>query len=233
MKKIINISLVLLLTSCAELQQFANDSLQKSQVTNLEISTGLKQALELGVTEQVSMLTQPDGFFQNEMVRILLPDDLQRVDSGLRSIGLGNLVDEGLRVLNKAAEEAVSEATPIFVEAIKQMTFQDARGILMGDQNAATAYLKRTTQEALYQKFEPVIQSNFNKVGANEIWTNIIDRYNRIPLVTRVNPNLTQYVTEEALNGVYTMIEVEEKEIRSSVNARSTDLLRRVFVLQD
>lgn len=233
MKKIISIFIVLLLTSCAELQQLANDSLKNPQVTNLDISTGLKQALELGVTEQVSKLTQPGGFFQNEMVRILLPEELQRVDSGLRSIGLGNLADEGLRLLNRAAEEAVSEATPVFVDAIKQMTIQDARGILMGDQNAATAYLQRTTQDALYKKFEPIIESNFNKVGANEIWTNIIDRYNRIPLVTRVNPDLTEYVTAEALKGVYTMIEVEEKEIRSSINARSTDLLRRVFALQD
>ncbi len=233
MKKIISIFIVILLTSCAELQQLANDSLKNPQVTNLDISTGLKQALELGVTEQVSKLTQPGGFFQNEMVRILLPEELQRVDSGLRSIGLGNLADEGLRLLNRAAEEAVSEATPVFVDAIKQMTIQDARGILMGDQNAATAYLQRTTQDALYKKFEPIIESNFNKVGANEIWTNIIDRYNRIPLVTRVNPDLTEYVTAEALKGVYTMIEVEEKEIRSSINARSTDLLRRVFALQD
>lgn len=233
MKKLVSIFVLFLLTSCAELQQLANETLQNQQVTNLDISTGLKQALELGVTDQVSKLTQPGGFFQNELVRIVLPDELQRVDSGLRSIGLGNLADEGLRVLNRAAEEAVSEATPIFVNAIKQMTIQDARGILMGKQNAATAYLQRTTQETLYQRFEPIIQSNFSKVGADEIWGNIIDRYNRIPFTNSVNPDLTAYVTGQALKGVYTMIEVEEKEIRSSINARSTDLLRRVFALQD
>lgn len=233
MKKVASICILFFLASCAELQQLANETIQNQQVTNLDISTGLKQALRLGVSEQVAKLAQPDGFFQNEMTRILLPEELQRVDSALRKIGLGNLADEGLRVLNRAAEEAVAEATPIFVNAIKQMTIQDARGILMGNENAATAYLQRTTQDALYQQFEPIIESNFNKVGANEIWTNIINRYNRIPLVKSVNPKLTEYVTEEALKGVYTMIEVEEKEIRSSVNARSTDLLRRVFALQD
>jgi len=233
MKKIGSILILFILTSCAELQQLANETLQNQPISNLDISAGLKQALELGVTDQVSKLTEPGGFFQNELVRIMLPEELQRVDSGLRSIGLGSLADEGLRVLNRAAEEAVSEATPIFVNAIKQMTIQDARGILMGEQNAATAYLQRTTQDALYQRFEPIIQSNFSKVGADEIWGNIIDRYNRIPFVTSVNPNLTEYVTGEALKGVYTMIEVEEKEIRSSINARSTDLLSRVFALQD
>ena len=233
MKKIGSILILFILTSCAELQQLANDTLQNQQISNLDISAGLKQALELGITDQVSKLTEPGGFFQNELVRIMLPEELQRVDSGLRSVGLGSLAEEGLRLLNRAAEEAVSEATPIFVNAIQQMTIQDARGILMGDQNAATAYLQRSTQEALYQRFEPIIQSNFSKVGADEIWGNIIDRYNKIPFVSSVNSNLTEYVTEEALKGVYTMIEVEEKEIRSSINARSTDLLRRVFALQD
>lgn len=233
MKKVTAILVLFFLSSCAELQQIANDTMRNQPLTNIDISNGLKQALEQGISDRVSSLTEPEGFFRNELVRIMLPEELQSVDSALRSIGLGSLADEGLKLMNRAAEEAVAEATPIFIDAIRQMSIQDARGILMGEQNAATQYLQRTTQDALMQRFQPIIESNFNKVGANEIWSNIITRYNRIPLMSPVNPDLTDYVTEQALNGVYTMVEVEEKEIRSSINARKTDLLRRVFALQD
>lgn len=233
MKKVTAILVLFFLSSCAELQQIASETMRNQPLTNIDISNGLKQALEQGISDRVSSLTEPEGFFRNELVRIMLPEELQRVDSALRSIGLGSLADEGLKLMNRAAEEAVAEATPIFIDAIRQMSIQDARGILMGEQNAATQYLQRTTQDALMQRFQPIIESNFNKVGANEIWSNIITRYNRIPLMSPVNPDLTDYVTEQALSGVYTMVEVEEKEIRSSINARKTDLLRRVFALQD
>ena len=233
MKKVTAILVLFFLSSCAELQQIASETMRNQPLTNIDISNGLKQALEQGISDRVSSLTEPEGFFRNELVRIMLPEELQRVDSALRSIGLGSLADEGLKLMNRAAEEAVAEATPIFIDAIRQMSIQDARGILMGEQNAATQYLQRTTQDGLMQRFQPIIESNFNKVGANEIWSNIITRYNRIPLMSPVNPDLTDYVTEQALSGVYTMVEVEEKEIRSSINARKTDLLRRVFALQD
>ncbi|HAT65897.1 MAG TPA: DUF4197 domain-containing protein, partial [Flavobacteriaceae bacterium] len=141
--------------------------------------------------------------------------------------------DEGLKILNRAAEDAVKEATPIFVDAVKGITFADAKNILLGPDNAATTYLEGKTQSALYAKFNPVIQNSFAKVGADQIWNNIITTYNSIPLVNKVNPDLTDYVTNEALKGVYTMISVEEKNIRTKVSSRTTDLLRKVFVLQD
>ena len=221
------------LISCAELQQVANQLPNLGQTQGLDISGGLKEALNNGISKQVSKLTSVDGFFKNEMVKILLPEELQKVDKTLRQIGMGSLADEGLKVLNRAAEDAVKEATPIFVDAIKQMTFNDAKNILMGNESSATTYLQNTTSNALYAKFNPVIKNSFAKVGADKVWSNIITKYNAIPLVTKVNPDLTDYTTNKAMEGVFKMIAVEEKEIRTNLNARSSDLLKRVFALQD
>jgi hypothetical protein len=219
---------------CGELQQVVNQLPQGSvDIGNAEIANGLREALEMGISKQVKKLTQTDGFYKNEMVKILLPEELQKVDKTLRDVGLGNLADEGLKVLNRAAEDAVGEATPIFVNAVKGINFEDAKKILMGGNDAATRYLNQKTASALYQKFNPIIQQSFQKVGADQIWKGLIDRYNNLPLTNKVNPDLTDYVTQEALNGVYTMIAVEEKEIRTKVSARSTALLQKVFGLQD
>ena len=162
-----------------------------------------------------------------------MPEELQVVDKGLRQIGLANLADEGIKVLNRAAEDAVKKATPIFVNAVKDITFADAKDILLGDQNAATSYLKSKTTDNLYASFSPVIKNSFEKVGADKVWSNLISKYNSIPFITKVNPDLTQYVTNQALKGVFTMIEVEEKGIREKVGLRNTSLLKQVFALQD
>ena len=228
------IVIILQLSSCGELQQVVNQLPQSTQnIGNDEIASGLRQALDLGIEKQVSKLTQTDGFYKNDLVKILLPEELQKVDKTLRDIGLSNLADEGLKVLNRAAEDAVGEATPIFVNAVKGITFSDAKTILLGKDDAATQYLTSTTEKELYAKFNPVIKNSFDKVGADKIWANLINKYNSIPLTNNVNPDLTDYVTTEALNGVYTMIAVEEKEIRTNLSSRSTDLLRKVFGLQD
>ena len=235
MKKVwIALFTIFTLTSCAELQGVVDSLPQGGTVlSNAEIAAGLRQALDFGIDKQVSKLTQTDGFYRNELVKILLPAELQKVDKGLRDIGLGNLADEGLKALNRAAEDAVKEATPIFVNAVKEITFADAKNILLGSDDAGTQYLTTKTQTALYEKFHPVINNSFSKVGADQIWTNLINKYNAIPFTTDVNPDLTDYVTGEALKGVYTMIAVEEKEIRTKVSSRTTDLLRKVFVFQD
>lgn len=230
MKKILSLIFLLPLLSCAELQQIAE---QIPQSNTLDISQGLKEALNKGISEQVTKLTTTDGFFKNEMVKILLPEELQKVDKTLRDIGLSSLADEGLKVLNRAAEDAVKEATPIFVNAIKEMSFNDARNILMGADNAATLYLQNTTSNALYTKFSPVVNNSLSKVGADKVWTQIIDRYNKVPLVKKVNPDLTDYVTNQAMQGVFTMVAVEEKNIRTNVSARTSDVLKKVFALQD
>ncbi len=226
--------MVFQLFGCGELQQVINQLPQgTSGIGNLEIASGLRQALDMGIDKQVSKLTSQDGFFKNQLVKILLPEELQKVDKTLRDVGLGKLADEGLKVLNRAAEDAVGEATPIFVDAVKGITFNDAKTILLGSDNAATQYLTKSTKTALYAKFNPVIKNSFEKVGADKIWENLITKYNSIPLTKNVNPDLTDYVTQEALKGVYTMIAVEEKEIRTKVSSRTTDLLKKVFVLQD
>lgn len=234
MKKIFLLFIIISFLSCDELQNVVNTlPTGDTGLNEVMIGNGLREALDFGITKQVNKLTQQDGFYKNELVKILLPEELQKVDNTLRSIGLGSLADEGLKLLNRAAEDAVKEATPIFVDAVKGITFNDAKNILLGADNAATNYLQARTNSALYAKFSPVINQSFSKVGADQIWNTIITKYNSVPLVNPVNPDLTDYVTNQALKGVYTMIAVEEKNIRTKVSSRTTDLLRKVFILQD
>ncbi|HBR55293.1 MAG TPA: DUF4197 domain-containing protein [Flavobacteriaceae bacterium] len=233
MKKYLAFASCFILISCAELQQVVNTLPQSGGMDPTMIANGLRQALDFGIDKQVTKLTRKDGFYKNNLVKIVLPQELQKVDKTLRDIGLSSLADEGLKILNRAAEDAVKEATPIFVDAVKGITFNDAKNILLGPDNAATNYLEGRTNSALYSKFNPVIKNSFQKVGADRIWKNIITKYNAVPFVNQVNPDLTDYVTNEALDGVYTMIAVEEKKIRTNVASRTTTLLKQVFSLQD
>ena len=233
MKRLVIVLLVFNLTACAELQGVIDQLPQGGEISNVDIASGLREALDLGIDKQVSKLTLKDGFYKNELVKIMLPEELQKVDKALRDIGLSSLADDGIKVLNRAAEDAVKEATPIFVSAVKDITFADAKNILLGNDDQATRYLTGKTQTALYDKFNPVIKNSFSKVGADQIWENLINKYNTIPFTNNINPDLTDYVTNEALKGVYTMIAVEEKEIRTIISSRTTDLLKKVFALQD
>ncbi|MEE9407069.1 MAG: DUF4197 domain-containing protein [Polaribacter sp.] len=232
-KRILVLVIAIQFTGCAELQNVINNLPSGGALSQQQIGNGLREALDSGIKNQVSKLTSKDGFYRNQLVKILLPEELQAVDKGLRSIGLSNLADEGIKVLNRAAEDAVKTATPIFVNAVKDITFADAKNILLGEQNAATAYLQSKTSESLYNSFSPVINKSFSKVGADKIWSNLITKYNSIPFVKKVNPDLTGYVTNQALKGVFTMITNEEKGIREKVGLRSTALLKQVFALQD
>lgn len=202
-------------------------------LSNADIAAGLREALDKGIDEQVEKLTAVDGFYKNELVKIAVPDELQKVDRALRAAGLGDLADKGIKAMNRAAEDAVKEATPIFVDAVSEITFDDAKNILLGEDNAATSYLEGKTTAPLYAKFSPVINNSFSKVGADKIWETIISKYNSFPFTKDVNPDLTDYVTSKALDGVFTMIAVEEKEIRTDLSARTTDLLKDVFGAQD
>ncbi|HKL89932.1 MAG TPA: DUF4197 domain-containing protein [Allomuricauda sp.] len=234
MKRLVLCVLMLQLVGCAELQQVVDQLPQGTTgIGNDQIAQGLREALNMGIEKQVNQLTSENGFYKNELVKIMLPEELQKVDKTLRDIGLSGLADEGLRIINRAAEDAVGEATPIFVDAVKGITFNDAKQILLGNDNAATQYLQQATKTQLYNKFNPIIKNSFQKVGADQIWSNIITKYNSLPLTNDVNPDLTDYTTNEALEGVYTMIAVEEKEIRTKVSSRTTDLLKKVFSLQD
>ncbi len=232
LKRILLIVILFQLSACSELQQVINQ-LPNGGLTNDQIGLGLKEALNNGITNQVSTLQVKDGFFKNELVKILLPEELQKVDKALRTIGLSSVADEGLKVLNRAAEDAVGEAIPIFVSAVKGMTFNDVKGILLGNDVAATTFLQGQTSNELYQKFNPIIKNSFQKVGADKIWSDLITKYNSLPLTKDVNPDLTDYVTGEALKGVFKMVEIEEKDIRTKISSRTSDLLKRVFALQD
>jgi len=219
--------------SCAQMQQIVNQYPELNPIGGANISAGLKEALNNGITKEVSKLTDVDGFYKNAAVKILMPEELKKVDSALRKIGLSSLADQGILMLNRAAEDAVKESTPIFVDAIKQISFTDAKNILMGNESSATTYLQTTTTTQLYSKFNPVIKNSFAKVGADKVWTSIIKKYNSIPLVSKVNPDLTDYTTNKALEGVFKMIAVEEKNIRTDIKARTSPLLQQVFALQD
>jgi hypothetical protein len=238
MKKIIMLLLFVPLIATAQLKQLKKISkIKVPKITKLatipDISAGLKEALNNGITKQVSKLTAEDGFYKNDFVKILLPSELQKVDRTLRSLGMSSLADEGLKVLNRAAEDAVKEATPIFVDAVKNMTFTDAKTILMGNENSATTYLETATSTALYDKFSPVIATSLDKVNADKIWEQMINKYNSIPLVKKVSPDLKDYVTKETMKGVFKMVAVEEKEIRVNLKARTSPLLQSIFAMQD
>ena len=239
MKKLLLLVLIVPAIGFAQLKDLVKKAQDKVSAispagsSGLDIASGLKEALNKGVTEQVTKLTAVDGFYKNEAVKILMPPELQKVDKTLRKMGFGSLADDGIKSLNRAAEDAVKEATPIFVNAITKMTITDAKSILMGSDNSATAYLQTNTSKALYGKFSPIVQQSIGKVGADKVWSSIITKYNSIPLVSKVNPDITDYVTNKALDGVFKMITVEEKNIRTKLDSRTSDILKKVFALQD
>lgn len=235
MKKVMLLGLLTMgsftLNSCDELQQVMGNTTQGGSGFN--VASGLKQALEMGVSSGVDLLSKDGGYFKDQAVRILLPEELQKVDKTLRSVGLGSLADQGLKVLNEAAENAVSQAKPIFLSAIRNMTFTDAMNILKGGDTAATTYLKNSTYSSLETAFAPKVQASLSEVGADKVWENIINKYNQIPLVKPVEPNLTKYVTQQAINGLFVKVGDKEKEIRTNIAARTTPLLKSVFAMQD
>ena len=234
LKKVLLIVLVFQATACNELLQVLGETTGGNGVlSTFQIANGLKEALQKGITNQVTTLGAEDGFYKNNLVKILLPSELQKVDQALRDIGLSNLANKGQMMLNRAAEDAVGEAIPIFKNAIMDMTITDAKNILMGNQDAATRYLQSSSSNALRAKFNPIIKNSFQKVGADRVWNDVITTYNKIPFVKDVNPNLTEYTTDQAMKGVFTMVAVEEKNIRINIKSRTSDLLRKVFALQD
>ncbi len=217
----------------------ANDSAQQGlSVSSLlsgnaaEIAAGLKEALNKGIETGTSRLSAADGFLKNAAVKILMPPEAQKAEKTLRSAGLGKQVDDAIVVMNRAAEDAVKSAAPVFIDAVKQMTITDAIDILKGSDSAATTYLQARTTSALTAAFRPVVDSSLAKVNANTYWTAITSAYNKMPFVKPVNTDLTGYVTERALLGVFHEIAVQEKEIRSNPAARTTDLLKKVFAQQ-
>lgn len=227
--------LVFLLTGCtsAQINQALNDVNKtlggEKPLTTAEVGEGLKEALVKGISKGADLVSVTDGYFKNPEIKIPFPQDVKRVEDAVRKIGLGSEVDKFVMTLNRGAEDAAKEAKPIFIAAIKSMTIQDAWAILKGEDDAATQYLKRTTSGLLKEKFKPVIQNSLNKVNATKYYGEIVTRYNQIPLVEKVNPELDDYATDKAIEGLFVMIAKEEKEIRQDPVARTTDILKRVF----
>jgi len=201
--------------------------------TAFEMGQGIKQALEFGTSAGADKLAAKDGFLGNMAVKILFPTEAQKVEKTLRTLGLGSLADNVVTSLNRAAEDAAKEAKPIFVSAIKQMTISDATNILLGNNDAATAYFKRVTTSQLMEKFKPVVNNSLNKVGATKYWGDAATQYNRLPLVNPVNTDLSAYVAQKAIEGMFIQIAQEELKIRSDFNSRSTTLLQKVFGYAD
>jgi hypothetical protein len=235
MQKSLIVSLIVIAGACtsAQINQTigeVNKTLGKEQpLTTGEVAEGLKEALIKGTSMGSDQASRLDGYFKNPQIRIPLPPEIQKIESKLRQVGLGDEVDKFILTLNRGAEDAAKEAKPIFINAIKQMTVQDAWGILKGEDDAATAYLKRTTSASLREKFKPVIANSLNKVSATKYYSEIVTNYNKIPFVEKINPDLDDYATTRAMDGLFLLIAGEEKKIREDPLARTTELLRRVF----
>lgn len=226
--------LVVMLAGCttAQINQTLGDlnkSVGGDQLTTAEVVDGLKEALIKGISTGSDQASQLDGYFKNPQIKIPFPPDVKKVEDRLRQIGMGGEVDKFVMTLNRGAEDAAREAKPIFITAIKSMTIQDAWGILKGEENAATEYLKRVTSAQLYEKFQPVIASSLNKVNATKYYGDLVNTYNKIPMVEKVNPDLNDYATNKAMDGLFLLIAGEEKKIREDPIARTTDLLKKVF----
>lgn len=228
----------MLFSSCDTLSSIAKNTDLSSlgnanSLSTAQIAQGLKEALNQGVTKGVLSLNKSDGFFKDAAVKILFPSEVQTVEKKLRDIGLGSVADEAILKMNRAAEDAAGGAKDIFITAITSMTITDAMNILMGDKTACTEYLKKTCTNQLYTKMEPVIKNSLNKVGAATAWTNVVNKYNAIPLVTKVNPSLENHITNKTMDGLFSKIAAEEQNIRSNSSFRTSDLMKKVFAKQD
>ena len=200
------------------------------QLTPSLASSGLQEALTKGIEKGVELVSKPDGYLGNQLIRIPFPPELKMVEDGVRRIGLGSVADQAVTSMNRAAEQAASDALPIFLDAIKQLNFTDVMSILNGSSDrAATDFLQRTTTDQLVQKFKPTISDALTKVEATRYWGQITQAYNQIPFVQKVNPDLPDYVTKRAIDGLFTMVAQEEKNIRQNPIARTSDVLQQVF----
>lgn len=209
------------------------DQVNQVPLSNGDIANGLKEALNKGVDQSVHTLSAKDGY-HTSIYKILLPDEATTIINKLKFIpGFTNLEQEAILKINRAAEDAAKKAGPVFLGAIKQMTFNDVMNILMGEKNAATVYLRNTTYNGLYTEFKPLMTQSLNQFGALDLWANAINQYNSIPFITKINPDLADHVTTKALIGLFALVEKKELGIRTDISQRTTDLLRKVFAKQD
>lgn len=235
LKKLTALILIAQLMTCSttDLQNAMGTILGSGELTNAEMASGLKEALNFGISKGSDLLSQKDGYFKSSY-KILLPEEARKVTDKLQGIpGFSEVENVILEKINRGAEDAAKKAKPIFVNAIKQMTFTDVLDILMGNDDAATRFLERTTYDQLYKEFNPVIIESLDKFNARKYWGDAVNTYNKIPFIDKVDTELGDYVTKQALNGLFSMVQKEETNIRRNVSARTTELLKRVFAKQD
>ncbi len=236
--KLVKLALVCVafsLSSCSpqQFQEVLGSVLENGALTDGEVSSGLKQALEIGIGKGSDQLSALDGYFKSPY-KILLPPEARKVTDRLQKVpGFSQVENILLEKINRGAEDAAKKAKPIFVDAIKQMTFEDAMTILLGADNAATSYLNNKTNAQLYNAFNPVIVNSLDKFQARKYWKDAVTAYNKIPFIQKADPSLDNYVTTQALKGLFSMVEKEEVNIRKNVSARTSDLLKKVFAKQD
>ncbi len=200
-----------------------------SNVDDNTAASGLKEALAVGTENAVKNVSRTDGYFGNQAIKILLPENIRKVADVLKKVGYQKQVDDFVLSMNRAAEKAAPKAAAIFGDAIREMTFEDARGILGGGDTAATDFFKRKTQNRLYESFKPVVSSSMNEVGVTKSYKEMMGKYESVPFASKESVDIDHYVTTRALDGLFFMVGQEEKKIRTDPMARTTDLLKTVF----
>lgn len=231
---ILSLALLCTFTSCDTLTEILETTSSSGILSNAEIVGGLKDALSQGATNGADIVSVVNGYYGNSLIKIPLPPEAEPIEKALSLIPGGEkLLADAVVSLNRAAEDAAKEAAPIFLSAITSMSVNDGLNILMGEKDAATRYLEKSTTTQLTSKFKPVIDNSLNKVGATQYWADVMERYNKIPFVSKVDPDLTSFVTTKALEGLFTMVEKEEVKVRDNLSARSTDLMKKVFGYYD
>ncbi len=233
MKKLIWIASVILFSmGCAEMSSVLEDYNKTNgpiPLTNNEVISGLREALTVGTNNSTSLTSKLDGFYKNPEIFIPFPPEAIKVKEKVEALGMKKQVDEFVMTLNRSAETASKEAAPIFIGAIKEMTIADGFAILRGADNAATSYLKEKTSAQLKIKFNPIVKNAIDQVEVTKYWNPVISTYNKLPFIEKQNPNLEDYITTKAMDGLFLMIEKEEKKIRKDPVARISELLKKVF----
>ena len=242
MKKVLTLILCIVAVNCIQAQfldkvnkaaKKAESQLSGGSLSQDEVGKGLKEALNEGVGKAVDFLSAEDGYLKS-IYKIPIPEEAQYIFDKVKNVpGFQDSEEKMITLVNRAAEDAAQKAKPIFIGAIKQMTFKDAMNILMGEKDSATRYLEKTTSQPLFAEFMPVIQNSLDAVNARSYWKSVVSAYNKIPFVKKVDPELDEYVTNKALVGMFGLIETKELDIRENQSSRSSDLLKKVFAKQD
>ena len=221
------VATLLLLFSCDTISKLPS---MNGGITEAEAAQGIREALSQGTVKGINFLNKTDGFFGNDAYKLLLPPYAEKIENTLRTIGMGNMVDKAILQINRAAEDAVGYAKPIFVDAIKEMTIADAINIIQGPGNAATNYFKQKTNDKLIAAFTPSVQNSLDKLNATKYYADVVSAYDRLPTTfNKINPDLPSYVVGQAVNALFDQIAKEEANIRENPVARTTEILKKVF----